>query len=98
MIRLFFFSLRSPFTNLLFCSNRAIGDDKRKLLGQHVWKDILLNPSEGEKRHRSGIYYCVYQNIRDVQKEGMLNVFMGQVNGDLSFHLLGWKRIDFEVR
>lgn len=50
--------------------NRTIGDDKRKLLGQHTWKDILINPSDGEKGHRSGIFYCVYTNLRDVQKEG----------------------------
>jgi len=48
----------------------VIGDDRRKLLGQHIWKDILSKPSEGEKRHRSGIFYCVYNNVRDVQKEG----------------------------
>lgn len=49
---------------------RAIGDDKRKLLGQHTWKEILKNPSEGEKGQRSRIFYCVFNNIRDVQKEG----------------------------
>ena len=65
-------SIRSPSSNSRpRCSNRAIGEDRRKLLGQHIWKDILLNPSEGEVRHKSGIFYCVFQNIRDVQKEGM---------------------------
>ena len=69
-----YFSLFSPPIEhrfaFLACSNRTIGDDRRKLLGQHVWKDILLKPSEGEMKHRSGIFYCVFRNIRDVQKEG----------------------------
>jgi len=68
MVSLFLHSLRRSNANL--GSNRTIGDDKRKLLGQHIWKDILLKPSEGEKRHRSGIFFCVYNSIRDVQKEG----------------------------
>lgn len=59
-----------PLTYSIRFVNRAIGDDKRKLLGQHTWKDILLNPSDGEKGHRSGIFYCIYNNLREVQKEG----------------------------
>lgn len=50
--------------------SKRIGEDRRKLLGQHTWKDILKNPSEGEKEHKSGIFHCVFNSIRDVQKEG----------------------------
>ena len=52
----------------IFCLNREV--DKRKLLGQHDWKDILLNPSEEEKRHKSSIFDCVYDSVREVQEKG----------------------------
>jgi len=71
MVSHFFHPLRPSSADLGFrYSNRAIGDDRRKLLGKHIWKEFLLNPSEGEKGRASGVFYCVYQNIRDVQKEG----------------------------
>lgn len=68
---LFIHSLHSSNENSDFRhSNRAIGDDRRKLLGKHIWKEFLLNPSEGEKGRTSGVFYSIYQNIRDIQREG----------------------------
>jgi len=71
MVFIFIHSLRSLNANWDFHrSNRTIGDDRRKLLGKHIWKEFLLNPSEEEKGCVSGVFYCVYQTIREVKKEG----------------------------
>ena len=90
MVSLFLHSLCPLNANLDFrYLNRAIGDDRRKLLGKHIWKDFLLNPSEGEKGRASGVFYCVFQNIRDVQKEGKrVNVLVRCGCGDPNFRTL----------
>lgn len=63
--------LPSVYQAPIYLFNRSIpDDDKRQLLGQHIWKDILIKPTEGEKEHRSGVFYCVFSTIREVQKEG----------------------------
>ena len=71
--------------------------DIYKLLGQHDWKIILLNPSEEEKGRKSDIYCSRYNSIEEVQKAGACKVLVGLVRSDPNFRLLDWKRIDVEV-
>ncbi|KAF8711464.1 hypothetical protein AX14_013281 [Amanita brunnescens Koide BX004] len=41
-----------------------------RLLGEHRWKEFLLNPDKSEAELKSQIFYCTYSTEREVQKDG----------------------------
>jgi hypothetical protein len=45
-------------------------DGFERLLGEHRWSELLVNPNEEEKHRVSKIYYCTYSSGREVQKNG----------------------------
>jgi hypothetical protein len=64
-----------------------------RLLGEHRWREFLVNPTEEEARRSSTVFYSTYNAGRQAQKDGW-HFPAFSPSSPMVACFLGWKRID----
>jgi hypothetical protein len=79
---------------ILEVEKRSDGSLLEKLLGEHKWKDMLLDPDDDETGV-SQIFPCLHTNREQVRKDGRPR--LNQSSSDFQ-NCIGWRSVDVEPK